>query len=109
MKVTGETRIYRKDFDGRPAYSRSIASREFVDGQRTDNWIRTYESVKLPRDCNLQNRSLIDVTNGFESVFKTRSGEVKRQLVIMDYKLLESGDDAKAPDGFMAMDEDIPF
>lgn len=49
MNVTGKTKIFRKDFNGRPAYSRQIASREFVDGKQTDNWIRTYESVKLPR------------------------------------------------------------
>lgn len=49
MNVTGKTKIFRKDFDGRPAYSRAVSSREFKDGQQTDNWIRTYESVKLPR------------------------------------------------------------
>lgn len=108
MNVTGKTKIYRKDFNGRPAYSRQIATREFVDGHQTDNWIRTYESVKLPKDATLTDGSIINVSRGFESVFKTSSGEVKRQLVVLDYKLEEIGD---APSGFAKMDDDsdLPF
>lgn len=106
MNVTGKTKIFRKDFDGRPAYSRAVSSREFKDGQQTDNWIRTYESVKLPKDSVLSDGSIIDVTNGFESVFKTSSGDIKRQLVVLDYKLEDVGD---APKGFNKVDDSIPF
>lgn len=105
MNVTGRTKIYRKDFDGRPAYSRGIASREFKDGQQTDNWIRTYESVKLPKDSTLADGSIIDVKRGFESVFKSSNGEVKRQLVVLDYVLEE----IDSFDGFRATDDELPF
>lgn len=107
MDVTGKTKIFRKDFNGRPAYSRQIKSREFVDGKQTDNWIRTYESVKLPKDATLTDGSIINVTRGFETVFKTSSGDVRRQLVVLDYSLEEMGD---APSGFNRVDDDsIPF
>ena len=106
MNVTGKTKIYRKDFDGRPAYSRQIATREFKDGQQTDNWIRTYESVKLPKDATLTDGSIIDVKRGFESVFKTSGGDIKRQLVVLDYTLEDVGD---APEGFNKVDDDLPF
>lgn len=108
MNVTGKTKIFRKDFDGRPAYSRAVSSREFKDGQQTDNWIRTYESVKLPKDSLLTDGSIIDVKNGFESVFKSSDGSIKRQLVVLDYSLEEVGD---APSGFRAMDseDELPF
>lgn len=112
MNVTGKTMIFRKDFNGRPAYSRQIKSREFVDGQQTDNWIRTYESVKLPKDSVLSDGSIIDVTRGFESVFKSSDGSIKRQLIVMDYSLEKAGNVSDdAPSGFMAMDDNdnIPF
>lgn len=41
MNVTGKTKIYRKDFDGHPAYSRAITSRKFVNGVKGD-WINQF-------------------------------------------------------------------
>ena len=53
MNVTGKTKIFRKDFDGHPAYSRAISSQEYKDGQK-GKWIRTYESVQFPFGTQLE-------------------------------------------------------
>ena len=88
MLVHGQTKIYRKDFDGRPAYSRSVASQEYKDGQKGE-WIRTYETVQMPRDTDIPDGSYIEVTAGLEAVYRSR-GEVKRKLVVTGYRLLDA-------------------
>lgn len=59
----------------------------------------------------LSDGSIIDVTRGFESVFKSSDGSIKRQLVVMDYSLEETGNaPSDAPtSGFRSVDEDIPW
>lgn len=101
MNVTGETKIYRKDFDGRPAYSRRIASKEYSQGQTTNNWVSTFENVQLPCGCELQDGTKINITKAFEAVYKDRKGEIKRKLVIQEYEVMD-GD-------FAAIDDDVPF
>lgn len=102
MKVKGETKIYRKDFNGRPAYSRSIASQESVDGQKGD-WIRAYESVQFPKGANIQDGTTVQV-EGFEAVYKTKNGEIKRKLVVQKYQIKNDS----AFFGEVA-DDDMPF
>lgn len=101
MEVSGKTRIYRKDFKGKPAYSRRIASKEFKDGERTENWIGVYEPVQFPKGTNLANKTDITVTKGFEAVYKGNDGEIKRKLIVQEF---ESEDN-----GFAEVDEDVPF
>lgn len=102
MNVTGDTKIYRKDFDGRPSYSRCIASQEYKNGQKGD-WIRTYEPVQFPKGTDIADRSVVKI-KGFEAVYNSRDG-VKRKLVVQEYQVMDS----PAPSGFMQVDEDIPF
>lgn len=102
MKVKGETKIYRKDFNGRPAYSRSIASQEYVDGQKGD-WIRAYEPVQFPKGANIQDGTIVQV-EGFEAVYKTKNGEIKRKLVVQKYQV-------KSDSAFFGevADDDMPY
>lgn len=104
MDVTGKTKLYRKDFNGRPAYSRSIASQEYKDGQKGD-WIRTYESVQMPKGADVADGSIVEIV-GFEAVYKY-NGEVRRKLVVTKYKVL----DAPEKPGFEEVEESewIPF
>lgn len=109
MDVTGKTKIYRKDFDGKPRYSRAISSQEYKDGQKGD-WITVYESVQFPKGTVLADRSVIEVTKGFEATYKSKDGN-KRKLVVQEYKVLDGKVlDGEAQEGFTALsDEDIPF
>lgn len=103
MNVVGRTKIYRKEFDGRPSYSRAISSQEYKDGQKGD-WITVYESVQFPKGTDLKDRSIIEVSKGFEATYKSKNGNM-RKLVVQEFKLID-GEES----GFAAIkDDDIPF
>lgn len=109
MEVKGQTKIYRKDFDGRPSYSRRISSQEYKDGQKGD-WINDYEVVQFPKNTDLADGSIIQA-EGFEAVYKTRSGEIKRKLVVTKYTVLDVPERSQKnePKFQAVVDDDIPF
>ena len=103
MDVKGRTKIYRRDFDGKPSYSRAISSQEYKDGKKGD-WITVYEPVQFPKGTNLKDRTIIEVTKAFEATYKSKDGN-KRKLVVQEYSVLDAPDE-----GFSALNEaDIPF
>ena len=111
MDVTGKTKIFRKDFNGNPAYSRAISSQEYKDGQKGD-WINEWESVQFPKGTDIPDRSIVEI-KGFEAVYKAKDG-VRRKLVVKEYRILDAGKDqtetqANQPSGYTAVEEDIPF
>ena len=86
MDVRGQTKIYRKDFNGRPAYSRRISSQEYKDGQKGE-WLNIYENVQMPRGTNIADGSIVELV-GFEAVYRSK-GELRRKLVVTDFKVLD--------------------
>ena len=109
MDVTGRTKIYRKDFNGRPSYSKAISSQEYKDGQKGD-WISDFEAVQFPKGTDIPDRSIVEIS-GFEAVYNSKNG-VKRKLVVTEYAVLDSSDTRtiETDDGFTALnDSDIPF
>lgn len=106
MEVTGRTKIYRKDFDGHPAYSRAISSRKFENGQKGD-WLKpVYESVQFPNGTQIADGTIVDITKAFEAVYETRKGEVKRKLVVLEYSMSDTATDR----AYTALtNDDIPF
>ena len=113
MNIYGDTKIYRKDFDGRPSYSRCIASQEYKDGKKGD-WIRTYENVQFPKGTDIPDRSIVKI-KGFEATYNSKHG-VQRKLVVQEYKVMEyptKYEEKSEPDiydGFSQISEDdVPF
>ena len=104
MNVTGKTKIFRKDFDGRPAYSRAISSRKFENGKQGD-WMKpVYESVQFPIGTQIEDGAMVNIKNAFEAVYETRSGEVKKKIIVQEYEVEEP------VQSFTALSqEDIPF
>jgi len=111
MDVTGETTIYRKDFDGRPVYSRRISAKKFENGRQIDEWIGVYEPVQLPKGTLLDDKTKITVVDAFESVYQNRNGEVQRKLVIRKFKTDSQvpAVDEEIPNDFAAINDDVPF
>lgn len=112
MNVTGDTKIYRKDFNGRPSYSRCIASQEYKDGKKGD-WIRMYEPVQFPKGTEIPDRSIVRL-EGFEAVFDSKYG-VRRKLVVQKYEIMDEPKqyydrtaEQEVYEGFVETD-DIPF
>lgn len=109
MDVTGKTKIFRKDFNGRPAYSRAISSQGYKDGQKGD-WISEWESVQFPKGTDIPDRSIVEI-KGFEAVYKSKD-VVRRKLVVKEYRVLDEGKvqtETNQPSGYTAIEEDIPF
>lgn len=106
MNVTGQTKIYRKEFNGRPSYSRCIASQDYKDGKKGD-WIRTYESVQFPKGVDIPDRSIVEI-KGFEATYNSRNG-VQRKLVVQEYKVLDAPRNDDVPEGFASIAEEIPW
>ena len=111
MDVTGRTKIYRKDFNGRPSYSRAISSQEYKDGQKGD-WITDFEAVQFPKGTDIPDRGIVEI-KGFEAVYKSKE-QIKRKLVVVEYNVLDAADrrtiENVDPDGFTALaDEEVPF
>lgn len=104
MKVTGKTKIFRKEFNGRAVYSRPISSQEYKDGQKGD-WIRAYEPVQFPKGVDIADGSMVEI-EGFEAVFKNKAGEIRRKLVVQKYQVAEG---QPADQFFGNVDEDFPY
>lgn len=105
MNIYGDTKIYRKDFDGRPSYSRCIASQEYKDGKKGD-WIRMYEPVQFPKGTEIPDRSIVRL-EGFEAVFDSKYG-VRRKLVVQKYEIMDAPTTNNSHEGFFET-EDVPF
>lgn len=111
MDVTGRTKIYRKDFNGRPSYSRAISSQEYKDGKKGD-WITDFETVQFPKGADIPDRSIVEL-KGFEAVYNSKNG-AKRKLVVTEYHVIDPGREytefQDEPSGVTALPEDdFPF
>lgn len=94
MKITGKTIIFKNDI----GYSTSISNKK-EDG--------TYEnmsiSVNFRKGVELENKTKINITDGFLSFYKTNNDEKRLKLVVMDFETNEIP--------FIETDEDLglPF
>ena len=48
-----------------------------------------YESVQFPTGTQIADGTIVEITKAFESSYETRSGEVKRKLVVQEYTVGE--------------------
>jgi len=109
MDILGKTKIYRKDFDGKPAYSTSIG-RKKQDG----NYENMYIQVQLPKDVELQDKTDINITKGFISWYPTKEGLPKIKFVVMDFEtednyIQEEREAIQNENSYNFSDEQLPF
>ena len=60
MNVSGKVTVFRKDFEGRPAYSFSISEKK-EDG----TYDRAYMNIKFKKGVELESKTEINITNGW--------------------------------------------
>ena len=104
MIVTGKTMLFRNDYEGRSFYKRGVSWKEYKDGKETGKWLAVYEPVKMPKGTDLPDRTIIDIKNAFESGYVKNDGTRVRQLVVLEYDLVDEGSDS-----FEAIEEKLPF
>ena len=99
MKLTGQTTIYRKDFDGRPAYSTSVSKKK-EDG----TWTSVFIPVSFRKGIEVGNKTKVDVKDGWLNCYEGKNG------VVLTIFINEFTSEEKAPDGFeYAMTTDDEF
>lgn len=96
MKVTGKTRIFKNEYNGRLNYTTSISNKK-EDG----TYEKMYLSVQFKKGQETEGN--IEIKDGFLSFYKTKEGLPKLKVVILDYAKEEQND-------FMSVDSsDLPF
>ena len=80
MKILGKTMIFRNEYEGKSIYSTTISSKD-ING----NYTNMYVSVQLPKNIELENKTVIEITNGFLSFYNTKDGLPKIKIVVMEF------------------------
>lgn len=88
MNITGKTMIFKNTY----GYSTAI-SRKDKDGK----YEKMYISVQLPKDIELENQTMINITKGFLSFYKTKIGLAQPKIVVMDFDFDKSNDENELP------------
>lgn len=105
VNATGETMIFRNEYDGRSFYSTSL-SKKLADG----TWENGNIGVQFKKDVEMHNKTKINVTNGWLTFYKTKDEKPKTvtYLFIMDFEIVG---DEQVPAGFTEIDpdSDVPF
>ena len=104
MKVTGETMIFRND----KGYSTTISNRT-EDGSYENMFI----SVNFKKGIEIENKTKINITDGFLSFYKTKDGLPKIKLVVMDFESdnyeQEEREAIQNESNYNLNDDDLPF
>ena len=80
MRVIGETMIFKNNI----GYSTTISNKK-TDGTY-DNLII---NVSFPKGTEIENKTKINILNGFLSYYKNKVGLPLIKLVVMDYELID--------------------
>lgn len=100
MEILGRTMIFKNDY----GYSTSISNKN-QEGQ----YDKMYLTVQFPKSVELENKTLINIKDGFLSFYKTKVGLPKVKIVVKDYEIAE---DYKIPfleDTAEQLDDLMPF
>lgn len=93
MNITGKAMIFKSEY----GYSTTISNKN-QEGQ----YDRMYVQVQLPKGVELDNKTMIEITDGFLSFYKDKNGMPKLKIVVMKY----DQEQAELPD---YMDTELPF
>lgn len=79
MQIRGETMIFANEKDG---YSTTV-SKKNQDG----TYDNMYIAVNFKKGVVIENKTKIDITNGFLSFYKTREGLPRLKIVVMEFEI----------------------
>lgn len=82
MNISGKCKLFRNDYENGISYSTTISNKN-IEGK----YENMYVIVQMPKLTNLENKTTIDITNGFLSNYKDKNGLMKIKLVVLDYEM----------------------
>lgn len=80
LKITGHATVYAKEIEGGMLYSTYISNKN-IDG----TYEKMYLTIQLPRGTKLEDKTEIDITNGFLTFYKDKNGLPKVKIVILEF------------------------
>ena len=103
-KFSGDTMIFRKDFDDRAVYSTTM-SKKLQDG----TYENAYIDVKFKKGVDIANKTKININNAWLTFYLNKDKKPVWQLFISDF-----GEIVGIPEGFAVCedsdtDSEIPF
>lgn len=101
QKLTGDFMIFKGEY----GYSTAI-SKKNEDG----TYDKMYLSIQLPKGTELENKTKINITNGFLTFYKTKEGLPKPKIVVMQFESEYKEQTEDITDDVMSFDgSDLPF
>lgn len=84
MNINGKTMIFKNDY----GYSTSISKKN-----KEDKYDKIYVAVQFLSGVEVENKTLIEIKNGFISFYSTKDGLPKIKLIILDFEIISNNDD----------------
>ena len=100
MNILGKTMIFKGEY----GYSTAI-SKKNEDG----TYDKMYLSIQLPKGTELENKTKINITNGFLTFYKTKEGLPKPKIVVMQFESEYKEQDEDIMSNEMFSGSDLPF
>ena len=97
MNITGKTMIFKSEY----GYSIAISNKN-----QEGTYDKMYVQVQLPKGIELENKTMIEITKGFITFYKTKDGLSKLKIIVMEYNTDEKID---GNDAFELTTDDLPF
>lgn len=100
LNINGKVIIYKNTY----GYSTAI-SKKNEDG----TYDKMYLSIQLPKGTELENKTKINITNGFLTFYQTKEGLPKPKIVVMQFESEYKEQAEDITDDIMSFDGDLPF
>lgn len=102
MNIVGKTKVFKNENNGNVYYTTSISNKN-----REGQYEYMTVDIQLPRGAELENKTDIDITNGFLSFYKTKNGLAKIKYVVMDFVVIDNNTTTGNDYGFS--EDSLPF
>ena len=107
--ITGETKIWVNEWDGKKYYSAPLSKKKYENGAYVDGFEYGNITLQFKGRPEFENGERINVTEGKLSFYKKNKQTVPI-IVVMEFERLSATDSHGDPiDGFDALNDDVPF
>jgi len=112
IDVSGETKVFVKEFNGKPSYSTSIGKKK-QDG----TWDNAYINLQFMKGIEIADGTKIDIQKGWLTFYINKENKPVWQIFVMEFESEDSNDIPKGSllKGFEEVtsieddDDEIPF
>lgn len=102
MNILGQTRIFKKEINGRDVFSTSISNKK-EDG----TYENMYVGVQFKKDEQPADSCNIDIKKGFLSFYLDKNSIEHIKFVVLEYEILEK--EETEAEFQVSTDDELPF